>query len=106
MSEGHSATATPPAPAAVKPRPKKNTQRAHLPPFKVLLHNDDVNTCDYVVETLIELVHFTEQEATLKMLEAHEKGIALLLVTHREKAELLQEQFQSKKLTVTIEPAE
>ena len=40
------------------------------------------------------------------MKEAHETGIALLLVTHKERAELYQEQFQSKGLTVTIEPAE
>ena len=33
-------------------------------------------------------------------------GVALLLTTHKERAELYQEQFQSKGLTVTIEPAE
>ena len=38
------------------------------------------------------------------MLEAHETGVTLLVETHREHAELLQEQFQSKQLTVTIEP--
>ena len=31
--------------------------------------------------------------------------VALLLVTHRERAELIQEQFQTRGLTVTIEPA-
>ena len=31
---------------------------------------------------------------------------AALLTTHKEKAELYQEQFQSKGLTVTIEPAD
>ena len=30
----------------------------------------------------------------------------MLLVTHKERAELYQEQFESKGLTVTIEPAE
>jgi ATP-dependent Clp protease adapter protein ClpS len=38
------------------------------------------------------------------MLEAHQRGISLLLTTHREHAELLHEQFHSKHLTVTIEP--
>ena len=33
-------------------------------------------------------------------------GVALLLVTHKERAELYADQFQSKGLTVTIEPAE
>ena len=40
------------------------------------------------------------------MMEAQETGVSLLLVTHKEKAELLQEQFKSKSLIVTIEPAE
>ncbi|MCH7572875.1 MAG: hypothetical protein IH891_08175 [Planctomycetes bacterium] len=39
------------------------------------------------------------------MLEAHKSGLALLLSTHREHAELLQEQFTSKRLTVTIQPS-
>jgi ATP-dependent Clp protease adaptor protein ClpS len=33
-------------------------------------------------------------------------GVALVLVTHKERAELYVEQFASKRLTVTIEPAE
>jgi len=38
--------------------------------------------------------------------EADKTGVALLLTTHKERAELYQEQFTSKGLTVTIEPAE
>jgi ATP-dependent Clp protease adapter protein ClpS len=38
--------------------------------------------------------------------EAHNTGVALLLVTHKERAELYVDQFKSKSLTVTIEPAE
>jgi ATP-dependent Clp protease adapter protein ClpS len=40
-----------------------------------------------------------------RTVEAHESGVALLMVTHRERAELIQEQFQTRGLTVTIEPA-
>jgi ATP-dependent Clp protease adapter protein ClpS len=40
------------------------------------------------------------------MMEAHTTGVALVLTTHRERAELYQEQFKSRRLTVTIEPAE
>lgn len=76
-----------------------------LPPYKVLLHNDDVNEMGFVVRTIMELVHLNEPDATRRMLEAHEHQIALLLVTHKERAELIAEQFASKGLTVTIEPA-
>ena len=37
--------------------------------------------------------------------EAHARGRALLMTTHRERAELYKEQFASKKVIVTIGPA-
>ena len=75
-----------------------------LPPWKVLLHNDDVNDMDFVIDTIVELTTLNRHAATVRTLEAHKTGVALLLMTHREHAELLSEQFTSKKLTVTIEP--
>lgn len=75
-----------------------------LPPWKVLLHNDNLNDMLSVVLAIRELTALTTQEAIKRMLEAHTRGLALLLVTHREHAELLQEQFKSKRLTVTVEP--
>ena len=72
--------------------------------YRVLLHNDDVNEMGYVVETIMELTHMNYVDATTKMLEAHYGGVALLLITHKERAELYVDQFASKSLTVTIEP--
>lgn len=92
--DSHSTTKTRPTP------PKPQT----LPPWKVLLHNDDVNDRDHVVETIILLTPLEKQEAHYRMLEAHQSGIALLLTTNRERAELYQQQFSSRNLTVTIEP--
>ncbi|HEY8667603.1 MAG TPA: ATP-dependent Clp protease adaptor ClpS [Tepidisphaeraceae bacterium] len=97
--------------AVVKPRraPKKSPQRKPpqpLPPWKVLLHNDDHNAVDYVVDTIMMLTPLNEQDATTRMREADKTGVALLLTTHKERAELYQEQFTSKGLIVTIEPAE
>lgn len=87
-------------------RPKVSPPRARrLPPWQVLLHNDDVNEVSYVVGTIVELTPLPRTDATMRMLEAHQTGVALLLETHREHAELLEEQFASKRLTVTIEPA-
>jgi ATP-dependent Clp protease adaptor protein ClpS len=75
-----------------------------MPPWRVLLHNDDHNDMLDVVLTIQELAKLTRQEAVQRMLEAHKTGVSLLLVTHREHAELLTEQFASRRLTVTIEP--
>lgn len=86
------------APAKIPPR--------HLPRWKVLLHNDDTNARDFVVKSIVELTPLDEQEATVKMDEADKTGVALLLTTHKERAELYKDQFESKGLTVTIEPEE
>ncbi len=77
-----------------------------LPPWKVLLHNDDQNDMLFVVEAIVSLTPLNQEAAAVRTLEAHQSGLALLLTTHKERAELYQEQFQSKGLTVTIEPAE
>jgi len=85
------------APAQKPPQP--------LPPWKVLLHNDDKNEMLFVVETIISLTPLNEQDAKQRTIEAHETGVALLLTTHKERAELYKDQFASKGLTVTIEAA-
>ncbi len=85
-------------------QPRRQTEARQLPPYKVLLHNDDVNDMTYVVRAIMELVHLSLAIATQRMMEAHTRGLTLLCVTHKERAELYVEQFASKKLTVTIEP--
>ena len=103
-SEQQSGTATKPKRAPKKAPHKKPPQP--LPPWKVLLHNDDKNELGFVVRTVMELTPLNEQEAEQRTVEAHKSGLALLLTTHKERAELYQEQFTSKGLTVTIEPSE
>lgn len=78
----------------------------HLPPYRVILHNDDVNTFEHVIRTILKLTNLNEQEAVQRSIEAHETGCALLLVTHKERAELYVEQFATFHLTVTCEPDE
>jgi ATP-dependent Clp protease adaptor protein ClpS len=87
-----------PKSAPSKPKPRK------LPPYKVLLHNDDKNDMEYVVRTICRLTPLNEEEAIQKMLEAHHQGLTLMLITHRERAELYVDQFASCGLTVTAEP--
>jgi ATP-dependent Clp protease adaptor protein ClpS len=76
-----------------------------LPPWNVLLHNDPVNSIEYVIKTVMELVRLNEITAMKCTLEAHTKGVSLVATTHRERAELLCEQFASKKLKATAEAA-
>lgn len=90
---------------AKKPVPTKRDPKP-LPPFRVLIHNDDVNSFEHVIMTILNLTTLTPEEAFERTLEAHESGLALLLVTHKERAELYHEQFMSCKITTTIEPAD
>jgi len=97
-------TSTPTSPPGRVATPRER-DTPPLPPFKVILHNDDVNPIDYVVRTLLELTPLTLNPACEVMIEAHTTGVAVVLVTHKERAELYAEQFASKQLTVTIEAA-
>ncbi|MHC4442793.1 MAG: ATP-dependent Clp protease adaptor ClpS [Planctomycetota bacterium] len=92
--------------APAKPQPRKLPQKPTpqmLPPWRVILHNDDLNDIGQVVDTVYKLTPLNKQDAESRTLEAHNTGSAMLLVTHQERAELYVEQFASCKLTVTAE---
>ncbi len=78
--------------------------RKKSPLYKVLLHNDPVNTMEYVVTTLRQVVpQLSEQDALGVMLEAHNTGIGLVIVCDLEPAEFYSETLNAKGLTSTIE---
>jgi ATP-dependent Clp protease adapter protein ClpS len=99
-TDSESSTATLPAPSAAPP------QRRPLPRWRVLLLNDRINHMDRVVEIVARVVRLAVPVATRCMLEAHRKGVSLLVVTHREHAELLVEQLRSERLRAAAEPEE
>jgi len=98
-NDNGTAVATPPKPRTVPPRVDK------LPPWRVLLHNDDHNAMGDVVLAIRMVTRLPAEEAFARMLEAHDKGLSLLMETHREHAELVVEQFATFNMTVTAEPA-
>ena len=55
--------------------------------YKVLLHNDNYTTMDFVVMVLMHVFHKPEAEAVRIMLDVHQKGIGLVGVYPREVAE-------------------
>jgi ATP-dependent Clp protease adapter protein ClpS len=57
-----------------------------------------------VVKVLQKLTPLTKEDAAVRVIEAHKTGVAVLLVTHQERAELYVEQFASCNLIVTAEP--
>ncbi|HEU5367077.1 MAG TPA: ATP-dependent Clp protease adapter ClpS [Ktedonobacterales bacterium] len=76
-----------------------------LPKYRVLLHNDDVNSMDFVVQALLRTVQrLTVDEAIKIMLEAHLQGKALVVICPKETAEFYRAGLESYGLTSTIEP--
>lgn len=55
--------------------------------FKVLLHNDDYTSMDFVVEVLMNVFGKSENEAFAIMMSVHEKGIGLCGIYTAEVAE-------------------
>ena len=84
---------------------REKPRRRQLPPYRVILHQDAALDMMFVVRTVMELTRFCRAEATHKMWQAYHCGRALLLITYKERAELYVEQFASKGMTVSIEPA-
>ena len=81
--------------------------RKPAPRYRVLLHNDPVNTMEYVVTTLRQVVpSLSEEDAIAVMLEAHNTGVGLVIVCDLEPAEFYCESLTAKGLTSTIEPEE
>ena len=77
-----------------------------LPPYRVMLHNDDVNEMLHVVRALIESVpELTAERAAEIMVEAHTHGQAEVIRCPLERAELYRDRLESFGLTATIERA-
>jgi ATP-dependent Clp protease adaptor protein ClpS len=76
---------TPQTNEAVKPETKRKLQKPPL--YKVLLHNDNYTTMDFVVFVLVDVFHHSEISAIRIMLQVHHRGIGVAGVYTREIAE-------------------
>ena len=91
---------------SVRERPK--TRRPSL--YRVLLHNDDYTTMEFVVEVLVEHFDKTATEATRIMLQVHHAGVGVAGTYTRDEAETRIErvstaaQAEGFPLLLTMEP--
>jgi ATP-dependent Clp protease adaptor protein ClpS len=93
------------------------SQTRRQPPYAVILHNDDINTMDFVIVVLRKVFGYTAHKCFELMMEAHEKGRAVVWVGALEIAELKADQIRScgpdpglvskgaQPLGVSVEPA-
>jgi ATP-dependent Clp protease adaptor protein ClpS len=89
---------------AEKPIERTRSIEETLPPYRVVLHNDDHNDMLHVVRSLISSVpELTAARAVEVMLAAHNHGSAEVIVCYLERAEMYRDRLESHGLTATIE---
>jgi len=75
------------------------------PIYKVMLHNDNFNRREYVVQVLLKVIDSMQvDDAVNVMQEAHESGIALVTAVVQEDAERYCQGLRNGGLISTIEP--
>jgi ATP-dependent Clp protease adaptor protein ClpS len=94
-----------------------DTRTRQQPPYAVILHNDDINTMDWVIVVLIKVFGYAVEKCFELMIKAHESGQSVVWVGPLEVAELKADQIHScgpdptridagaQPLRVTLEPA-
>ncbi|MCC6151241.1 MAG: ATP-dependent Clp protease adaptor ClpS [Planctomycetes bacterium] len=101
------------APLPTRIRETEGDAKSKLAPlWKVLFHNDDKTSMEFVVRVLMQFFGRDLEQAMEIMLNVHKTGMGIAGVYPREVAELKQEQTTSAArtqkfpLVVTIEPVE
>jgi ATP-dependent Clp protease adaptor protein ClpS len=103
--------------APKKAKPSKKRKPAPLPPYHVILLNDDDHTYEYVIEMLKVLFAFPDEKGYQLAKEVDSQGRVILLTTHKELAELKRDQIHAYgrdnrvatcegSMSSVIEPAE
>lgn len=114
-SSGGGGGATAVAPA--KPKAHKKKKPRKLPPYHVVLLNDDDHSYEYVIEMLQVLFGHPPEKGYQMAKEVDSNGRVIVLTTHKEMAELKRDQIHAYgedarvatckgSMSAIIEPAE
>ncbi|XP_028768211.1 ATP-dependent Clp protease adapter protein CLPS1, chloroplastic-like isoform X1 [Neltuma alba] len=80
--------------------------RKLAPPYRVILHNDDFNRREYVVQVLMKVIPgMTLDNAYDIMLDAHYNGLSVVIICAQADAEEHCMQLRGNGLLSSIEPA-
>ncbi|KAK6925228.1 Adaptor protein ClpS, core [Dillenia turbinata] len=81
-------------------------KRKMAPPYRVLLHNDNYNKREYVVQVLMKVIPgMTLDNAVNIMQEAHYNGLSVVIICAQVDAEEHCMQLRGNGLLSSIEPA-
>jgi ATP-dependent Clp protease adaptor protein ClpS len=78
-----------------QPKEREETRTRRVPPYNVIIENDDHHSQQFVVEVLCKALGCSTERAYLYMIEAHTGGRSVVWTAPREVAELKAEQIQT-----------
>ena len=73
-------------------KPRDDTRTRRIPPYNVILLNDDDHSMEFVIEVLCKVLGCAVERAYQFMMEAHSSGRAVIWTGTKEVAELKREQ--------------
>jgi ATP-dependent Clp protease adaptor protein ClpS len=85
-----------------KAQPKKKQKPSQLPPYHVILLDDNDHSFEYVIEMLKVIFAYPEEKGFKMAEEVHLQGRCIVLTTHKEKAELKRDQIHSYGADQTV----
>jgi ATP-dependent Clp protease adaptor protein ClpS len=78
-----------------RPKEREETRTHRLPPYNVIIENDDLHSFEFVLEVLIKTLGCTTERAYQFTLQAHTSGRAIVWTGPKEVAELKYDQIRS-----------
>jgi ATP-dependent Clp protease adaptor protein ClpS len=99
-----------------RPREKKEQKTKGLPPYNVILLDDNDHSFEYVIHMLKKLFGYPPEKGYRMAMEVHTTGRVVVATTNLERAELKRDQIQAfgpdpliprckGSMSATIEPA-
>jgi ATP-dependent Clp protease adaptor protein ClpS len=80
---------------ATETQPREDTHTRRIPPYHVILENDDYHSMPFVMEVLMKALGVAPERAYELMMQAHTSDRAVVWTGPLEGAELKQEQIRS-----------
>ena len=80
---------------AVKPREEEKRKTRRLPPYHVILENDEHHSFEFVIEALEKALGYSQERAYQLTMQAHTAGRTVVWTGPKEVAELKADQIRT-----------
>lgn len=87
--------AAPTTDVTVATKPKEKTKTRRVPPYNVILLNDDHHSMEFVIEVLCKALGYNVERSYQLMMQAHNSGRTIVWTGPKEVAELKAEQVRT-----------